>query len=116
VTAAEKTANWRPSGWQLITGDEQKLLYVLMQPNAQEGSHKDPATEVWVYNVASKTRVRRMRLVRPGSSISLTHGAEPLLLVQAGQLLDVYDPQTGSLVRSMDLPGFHTRMQMEPLH
>jgi methylamine dehydrogenase heavy chain len=115
VTAAEKAANWRPSGWQLIAGDEQKLLYVLMQPNAQEGSHKDPSTEVWVYNVASKARVRRMRLVRPGSSISLTHGTEALLLVQAGERLDVYDPQTGGLVRSMDLPGFHTRMDIEPV-
>jgi len=115
VSAAEKAANWRPSGWQLIASDEQKLLYVLMQPNAQEGTHKDPATEVWVYNAASKARVKRMRLVRPGSSIALTHGDEPLLLVQAGERLDVYDPQNGSLVRSLDLPGFHTRMQMEAL-
>jgi methylamine dehydrogenase heavy chain len=115
VSAAEKAANWRPSGWQLIASDEQKLLYVLMQPNAQEGTHKDPATEVWVYNPANKARVKRMRLVRPGSSIALTHGDEPLLLVQAGERLDVYDPQNGSLVRSLDLPGFHTRMQMEAI-
>jgi methylamine dehydrogenase heavy chain len=116
VTAAEKAANWRPSGWQLIASDEQKLLYVLMQPNAQEGTHKDPATEVWVYNAATKTRLKRMRLVRPGSSIALTRGPEALLLVQAGERLDVYDTQGGSLVRSLDLPGFHTRMQMETLH
>ena len=115
VTAAERAADWRPSGWQLIAGDEQKLLYVVMQPGAHEGTHKDPGAEVWVYNAASKARVKRLRLVRPGSSISLTHGAEPLLLVQAGERLDVYDPQTGSLMRSLDLPGLHTRMQMEPL-
>ena len=56
-----------------------------------------------------------MRLVRPGSSIALTHAAEPLLLVQAGERLDVYDPLSGSLVRSLDLPGLHTRMQIEPV-
>jgi methylamine dehydrogenase heavy chain len=116
VTAAERSADWRPSGWQLITGDGQKLLYVMMQPGAHEGTHKDPGTEVWVYNAAAKARVKRLRLVRPGSSIALTHGTEPLLLVQAGERLDVYDPQSGSLVRSMDLPGFHTRMQIEPVH
>ncbi len=115
VTAAEKAAQWRPSGWQLITSDEQKLLYVLMQPDAQEGTHKDPATEVWVFNAASKTRVKRLRLVRPGSSIALTRGAEPLLLVWAGERLDVYDPQGGMLMRSLDLPGLHTRLQIEPL-
>jgi methylamine dehydrogenase heavy chain len=113
LTPAEQAAHWRPSGWQLIASDEQKLLYVLMQPDAQEGTHKDPATEVWIYNAASKSRVKRLRLVRPGSSISLTHGAEPLLLVHAGERLDVYDSQNGSLVRSLDLPGFHTRMQIE---
>jgi methylamine dehydrogenase heavy chain len=114
LSAADEAGHWRPSGWQIVASDEQKLLYVLMQPDAHEGTHKDPATEVWVYNAATKTRIKRLRLVRPGSSISLTHGAEPLLLVQAGERLDVYEP-SGSLVRSMDLPGFHTRMQIEPI-
>ncbi len=115
LSAAESAAHWRPSGWQLIASDEQKLLYVLMQADAHEGTHKDPATEVWVYNAATKSRVKRLRLVRPGSSIALTHGAESSLLVQAGERLDVYDPQSGSLIRSLDLPGFHTRMQIEPV-
>jgi hypothetical protein len=71
---------------------------------------------VWVFNPASKTRVKRMRLARPGSSIALTHGPEALLLVQAGERLDVYDTQGGALVRSMDLPGFRTRLDMETFH
>jgi methylamine dehydrogenase heavy chain len=114
VPAADAAGHWRPSGWQIVAGDEQKLLYVLMQPEAHEGTHKDPATEVWVYNTATKTRIKRLRLARPGSSISLTHGTEPLLLVQAGERLDVYEPN-GGLVRSLDLPGLHTRMQIEPI-
>jgi methylamine dehydrogenase heavy chain len=114
LSAADEAGLWRPSGWQIVASDEQKLLYVLMQPNAHEGTHKDPATEVWVYNTATKARIKRLRLVRPGSSISLTHGAEPLLLVQAGERLDVYEP-SGTLVRSMDLPGFRTRMQIEAI-
>ncbi len=114
VAAADQAGGWRPSGWQIVSGDEQKLLYVLMQPQAHEGTHKDPATEVWVYNAAAKARVKRLRLTRPGSSIALTHGAEPLLLVQAGERLDVYEP-SGGLLRSLDLPGLHTRMQIEPV-
>ena len=112
VTPAEAAASWRPSGWQLLTSDESKFVYVLMQSDAHEGSHKDPATEVWVYNVASKARVKRLRLARPGSSIALTHGPEAQLLVQAGERLDVYDTQ-GGLVRSMDLPGFRSRLQID---
>jgi methylamine dehydrogenase heavy chain len=115
VPAADAGGNWRPSGWQLIGSDEQKLLYVLMQPDAHEGTHKDPGTEVWVFNAATKSRIKRLRLVRPGSSIALTHTAEPLLLVQAGARIDVYDAANGALVRSMDAPGFRTRMQIEPV-
>ena len=115
VTAVDAAAHWRPSGWQLIASDEQKLLYVLMQADAHEGTHKDPADEVWVFNAATKTRVKRLRLVRPGSSLALTHAPEPLLLVQAGERLDVYDPQGGGLIRSLDLPGLRTRLLIEPV-
>src|SRR5450631_3935818 len=65
VTTADASGSWRPSGWQLIAGDDRKLLYVLMQADAHEGTHKDPANEVWIYNAATKTRVKRMRMVRP---------------------------------------------------
>ena len=116
VTTAEQAANWRPSGWQLIASDAQKLLYVLMQANAHEGTHKDPAAEIWVYDAATKSRVKRLKLVRPGSSIALTHAAEPLLLVQAAQRLDVYDPRSGVLLRSLELSGWRSgRMQIEPV-
>jgi methylamine dehydrogenase heavy chain len=115
VPAADAGGNWRPSGWQLIGSDAEKLLYVLMQPDASEGTHKDPGTEVWVFNAATKSRIKRLRLVRPGSSIALTHSPEPLLIVQAGLRIDVYDAAGGALVRSMDAPGFHTRMQIEPI-
>jgi len=115
VTAAERAAHWRPSGWQLVTSDGRKDLYVLMQAHAHEGTQKSPADEVWVYDVATKQRLRRLRLVRPGSSIALTHAASPLLLVQAGERLDVYDPRGGGLIRSMGLPGLHTRLLIEPV-
>ena len=116
VSAAEQAAHWRPSGWQNVAGDE-KLLYVLMQANAEEGTHKDPANEVWVFNPATKARVRRLRLVRAGSSIALSHGAPQLLLVQAGERLDVYDPQYGNLIRSLELTRWNTtRMDIEPVH
>jgi methylamine dehydrogenase heavy chain len=114
ISPADEAAHWRPSGWQVVAGDDQKLLYVLMQPDAHEGTHKDPATEVWVYNVATKARVKRLRLVRPGSSVALSHGAEPLLLVQAGARLDAYD-LNGALVRSLDLPGASSSIGIEPV-
>jgi methylamine dehydrogenase heavy chain len=114
LAAEERASNWRPSGWQPIAGDGRKLLYVLMQPDAREGTYKDPGTEVWVYDADSKARVKKLRLVRPGSSIALTHTADPLLLVQGGERLDVYDPSSGSLVRSLNMTGFRTRLTIQP--
>ena len=115
VSPQERVAHWRPSGWQLIASDGQKRLYVVMQANAVEGSHKDPGTEVWVFDPVKKTRVERLRLVRPGSSIALTRGAAPLLVVQTSDRVDVYDPKNGSLIRSLDIPGFYTRMSIQPV-
>jgi methylamine dehydrogenase heavy chain len=45
MSSEEKTVNWRPSGWQLIAGDQKGSLYVLMQPDAgerhsQESGHR----------------------------------------------------------------------------
>jgi len=114
VSQEEAAANWRPSGWQPVTGDGASSLYVLMQPDAREGSYKEPGTEVWVFDVASKTRTRRLRLVRPGSSIALTHTTQPLLLVQSGERVDVYDATSGSLIRSLNATGFRTRMTIQP--
>jgi methylamine dehydrogenase heavy chain len=115
VSAEEQAAHWRPSGWQPIAGDGADSLYVLMQADAREGSYKDPGTEVWVFDAKAKSRTRRLRLARPGSSIALTHSAEPLLLVQGGERLDVYDSQTGSLLRSLNMTGFRTRMTIQPV-
>lgn len=115
VPAADSGGHWRPSGWQLIANDDAKQLYVVMQADAHEGTHKEPGNEVWVYNPATKTRVKRLRLVRPGSSIAVTHEAAPSLLVWAGERLDVYDVRDGRLLRSLDLPGMNTRLQMETI-
>jgi methylamine dehydrogenase heavy chain len=115
LSAEEEAAHWRPSGWQPIAGDGAGSLYVLMQADAREGSYKDPGSEVWVFDAHSKSRTKRLRLARPGSSIALTHTPQPLLLVQGGERLDVYDAGTGGLVRSLNMTGFRTRMTIQPV-
>jgi methylamine dehydrogenase heavy chain len=110
----DMAAHWRPGGWQPVTSDGSKLLYVLMQPDAREGTYKDPGTEIWIFDAVKKTRVKRLRLVRPGASIALTHAAEPLLLVQGGERVDVYDASTGSVIRSLNMTGFKNHIFIQP--
>lgn len=101
VTPEEAKAGWRPSGWQVTTGDDTGRLYVLMQSNGREGSHKEGGTEVWVFDAAKKTRVQRITLANPGLSIEATRGPAPLLAVSSlAGTIDVYGAD-GKLVRSL---------------
>jgi methylamine dehydrogenase heavy chain len=102
VLAEDEKENWRPSGLQLVAAGDDGHLYVLMQPNGHEGSHKEPGTEVWVFDTVSHARIARLRLARPGTSIEVTHDRNPLLLVAASEQLDVYGLPHGNLVRSLD--------------
>jgi hypothetical protein len=83
-----------------------------MQPDAHEGTQKDPAAEVWVYDVQSRQRLRRMRLVRPAISLAFDHGSQPLLLAQTDSGIDVYDPATGALVRRVVVDGLSAGTHM----
>lgn len=115
LSPEDAAGHWRPSGWQTITTDERNTLYVLMQPDAHEGTHKDPGTEVWAFDASSQKRLHRIRLVRPGATIALTHGSDALLLVQAEDRVDVYDPQSGALVRSLGVVGLSNHMMIQPV-
>jgi methylamine dehydrogenase heavy chain len=113
VTAEEAAANWRPGGLQVMASGDDGRLYVIMQPDAGERSYKDPGTEVWVFDPLTRTRLARLRLVRPGYSIEVTHDREPLLLVSTKEQLDVYGLQHGNLVRSLDAAAKRGGMLLE---
>ena len=60
VTAAEAKAGWRPGGYQPVAlHDKSGRLFVGMHAKGKEGSHKNPAQEIWAIDQASKKRVAR---------------------------------------------------------
>ncbi|MCP5183673.1 MAG: hypothetical protein H6993_06900 [Pseudomonadales bacterium] len=97
ATEKERAANWRPAGWHGTAGsDSAGLLWVGMTPNGYPGSHKDPAPEVWVFDVEKKKRIERIKLRTPAISIAVTGEKSPRLVVaNAEAALDVYDGRTG---------------------
>jgi hypothetical protein len=99
-----------------VSATDDRLLYVLMHPDAREGSQKIPSPEVWVFDVTAQKRVARVRLVRPGVSVAVTPAPEPMLLVQTQTGLDVYNASSGAWLRTLALPGLNTRMLIYPLH
>lgn len=87
---ADGKKGWRPGGYQLFAVHAASgRLYVAMHPNGVEGSHKNPAAEIWAFDIATHKRVGRM----PG------HNAIALAAVQGtGPRLVALDGATMGLV------------------
>jgi methylamine dehydrogenase heavy chain len=103
VSPAEKKANWRPSGLALNDNDEQGLFYLIMQPDGYDGSQTHGGTQVWIYNMKKKQRIKVIDIAKGALSIALTRGKAPLMVVTNGELtLDVYNPKTGELIQNIN--------------
>jgi methylamine dehydrogenase heavy chain len=72
--AADRKKAWRPGGYQpLAVHTESGRLYVAMHPKGAEGSHKNPAKEIWAYDLKTRKRIARM----PGhAAVALTASAD----------------------------------------
>lgn len=102
----ETDAGWRPGGIELLAiHPERNELAVLMHEGGAD-THKLPGSEVWVYDLKSQERVRRIELAAPAVSINVTRDAEPVLLASRGEpVIDVYDFKTGDHLRSIEGVG-----------
>jgi methylamine dehydrogenase heavy chain len=110
ATEQERASGWRPSGWQVVSSDDAGRLYVLMQSDGREGSHKQGGTEVWVFDARSHRRLQRIQLAERSISIEITHGQKPRLAAARGSDIDVYDAGTGRLERSLGAQIAHDPM------
>jgi methylamine dehydrogenase heavy chain len=103
LSDAERRQNWRPGGLQqLAVHARPDLLYSIMHRGGVE-THKDPGKEVWVYDLKSRRRVRRIALRSPAGSIQVTRDDKPLLFAAfiGSTTLEVYDAATGRYLRSV---------------
>jgi methylamine dehydrogenase heavy chain len=95
--------NWRPSGWQIIAASDNEL-FVVMQENGKEGSHKSGGSEVWVLDPNAKQLSRRIKLQDGGLSITVTRSDPAYLVVTNENMsLDVFDPLSGEHLRNITL-------------
>lgn len=92
----------KPSGWQMITGDNQGRIYVLMRPNAKPGDHKSGGSEVWVLDPENRKILRKIELEEESLSIEVSRSDTPIMLVtNASMALDVYDLSSDAKVRTV---------------
>jgi methylamine dehydrogenase heavy chain len=80
LSARDKQAGWLPGGHQPLWANAAKgLLFVLMHQGGGDWTHKNPGTEVWVYDVKEQKRVDRILLPQEANSIMVSQDAAPTL-------------------------------------
>lgn len=79
LAAADAKQKWRPGGYQLFAVHrDARRMFIGMHKNGAEGTHKNPADEIWVLDLEAKKRVARL----PGHAavaLVVSQGAKPRL-------------------------------------
>ncbi|MGD8829165.1 MAG: amine dehydrogenase large subunit [Pseudomonadales bacterium] len=102
TSEAERAAGWRPTSMWWTAGLPGGRLWVAMTPNGYDGSHKDPLTEVWLFDVNEHKRLARLPVKVPGLSLAVTAEEAPRLMILTVEgTLDVYDAMSGEYQRTI---------------
>lgn len=84
LDAQAAKGGWRPGGYQLFAIEPRSgRLYVGMHDKASEGSHKNPAREIWAFDVRSHARLGRL----PGQAaigMAIARADAPRLFLVSG--------------------------------
>ena len=112
----ERKDGWRPGGvQQLAVHVGQNRLYALMHRGNRD-THKDPGKDVWVYDLATRQRVFKFSTRDLATSIQLSTDAQPLFysVFFDSDKLDIYDPASGKLLRTIDEIGTNPSLLVVP--
>jgi len=90
VPPSYQSLNWRPGGYQMLAYHKKTgRLFITMHKNGKEGSHKTPADEIWVLDLARHQILQQV----PGLgalSLNVTQDDSPKLyaLTAEGSMVD----------------------------
>jgi methylamine dehydrogenase heavy chain len=103
----DSSSGWRPGGLRPMAFHRAtNELFVLMHEGG-DGTHKDPGTQIWVYDIAKKSRIRVIKLKGPATAIDISSDNNPLLYAVMFGVdgLTVIDPVTGDTRRTVSELG-----------
>lgn len=101
ISPGERTQSWRTADGQSVAADDQGRLYVRVRKVKEDGSHLPGSSEIWVFDVNSRKRVKRLTLKKEGYAIEITRGKHPLLVALSADGIDVYEAETGRFIRTI---------------
>jgi methylamine dehydrogenase heavy chain len=116
VSEAERAQGWRTGGLQhLALHRASGRLFAIMHRGGPE-THKDPGTDIWVYDLPSHRRLQQITTRNKVGSIAVSQDARPLLFacfIESNRL-DVYDASSGKYLRSVDGLGLTPTVLVTP--
>jgi methylamine dehydrogenase heavy chain len=103
VPEAQRAENWAPSGLGIIDKDDRGRIYIIMHPDAKEGSYQGGGPEVWVFDPEKKALIKRIPLKTWGLSLGVSRGENPRLMVvnPTDMSLEMYNPATGEFIKTI---------------
>ena len=108
----------RPRRWAnavgLIDKDDQGHFYIIMHPDAKDGSYQGGGPEVWVFDAAAKKRIRRIALQSWGLTLAVSRGENPVLMVvnPTDMSLEMYQAGTGEFIKTISNFGQETPLMV----
>ncbi len=98
---------WRIGGVEAIAYHAASDILLTLMHQGGEHTHKDPGTEIWVYNLSAKRLMHKMKLENMASAITVSQDDKPLIysIFVGSVLLDIYDLRSGAKVGSIDNIG-----------
>jgi len=116
ASSAERTQGWRSGGLQhLAVHVPSGRLFAIMHQGSLD-THKDPGTDVWVYDLAGRKKVQQIKLRHKATSIVVSQDAKPLLFscfLDSNQL-DIYDALSGNYLRTVENLGLTPAIMVTP--
>ena len=105
---AERKKGWKATGSELMSlhrGSGQ--LYVVVSKGG-EWTHKNPGSEVWVYDLKTRKKKSVIKLESPSGSINVSQDDQPLLFAAHTDesAISIHDARTGKHLRTIHGPPF----------
>lgn len=101
-TTSDRELAWRPGGGQPLTIHRAtNRLFVLMHAGGH-WSHKEAGEEVWIFDLAKQSLIKRYKLDKPVNNILVTQDADPVLFAtDRGGMLYSLKPDSGEVIKTV---------------